>query len=80
MSLRVCDLPSSEFPRLPEDQKFEEEKYADYKPHRYYPVHLGQTLASRYRIVAKLGYGTSSTVWLVRDLELSFIQCRGIIS
>jgi hypothetical protein len=63
-----------DFLRLPEDREFEEERYSGYEPHRYYPVHLGQTFASRYRVVAKLGYGTTSTVWLARDLELSFIR------
>lgn len=73
-STRLRTVQDHHFPRLPEDKKFEEERYADYKPHRYYPVHLGQTLASRYRVVAKLGYGTTSTVWLTRDLKLSCIQ------
>ncbi|KAI4746335.1 protein kinase [Aureobasidium sp. EXF-12298] len=64
-------LQDDDFPRLPEERKFEEERYSDYEPHRYYPVHLGQTFASRHRVVTKLGYGTTSTVWLARDLELS---------
>ncbi|KAF2419577.1 protein kinase [Tothia fuscella] len=37
--------------------KFEEEKVPDYHSERFYPV------------LAKLGFGTSSTVWLCRDLE-----------
>ena len=73
-STKTSTLQDDRFPRLPEDRKFEEERYGDYKPYKYYPVHLGQTLASRYRVVAKLGYGTTSTVWLARDLELSCIQ------
>jgi serine/threonine-protein kinase SRPK3 len=33
-----------------------------------HPVHLGEEVANgRYRIVHKLGYGTSSTIWLARD-------------
>lgn len=68
-------LQDDRVPQLLEDRKFEEERYADYRPHWYYPVHLGQTLAHRYRVVANLVYGTSSTVWLARDLELSCIQC-----
>ncbi|KAL4886613.1 protein kinase [Aspergillus karnatakaensis] len=33
----------------------------------YYPVHPGDVFHSRYQVVSKLGYGTSSTVWLCRD-------------
>lgn len=31
------------------------------------PAKIGQTLNDRYRILAKLGYGAYSTVWLTRD-------------
>ncbi|THX66867.1 protein kinase [Aureobasidium pullulans] len=33
------------------------------------PVHLGEKFVPRYQVLAKLGFGTSSTVWLCRDLE-----------
>ncbi|THY03396.1 protein kinase [Aureobasidium pullulans] len=46
----------SKIPQLPHDQKFEEERYPNYKAHQYYPVQLEQTFASRYRVIAKLGY------------------------
>ena len=35
--------------------------------HNYYPVKIGQVIQNRYRVIEKLGYGTSSTVWLCRD-------------
>ncbi|KAJ7627554.1 kinase-like domain-containing protein [Mycena polygramma] len=49
---------------------------SDYVPGGFFPVKLGDVLgpegsapdSSRYRISAKLGYGTFSTVWLARDL------------
>lgn len=50
-------------------QKIEEETIPDYVASRYYPVRLGEILQDRYQIVGKLGYGTSSTVWLARDLR-----------
>ncbi|KAK1772447.1 Serine/threonine-protein kinase [Phialemonium atrogriseum] len=53
---------------LPESQKIEEETLPDYLAERFYPVHIGEVLASRYQVVGKLGYGTTSTVWLARDL------------
>ncbi|KAJ6464280.1 kinase-like domain-containing protein [Mycena vitilis] len=37
-------------------------------PGGFSPVRLGDVLASRYRIVTKLGHGSYSTVWLARDL------------
>ncbi|KAJ2913832.1 hypothetical protein MD484_g6588, partial [Candolleomyces efflorescens] len=46
----------------------EEETLPDYLAARYYPVQIGQLLDSRYQVVGKLGFGTTSTVWLARDL------------
>ncbi|KFY31260.1 hypothetical protein V493_01268 [Pseudogymnoascus sp. VKM F-4281 (FW-2241)] len=37
---------------------------------QYYPARIGDILFSRYRIVGKLGFGISSTVWLARDLHV----------
>ncbi len=53
---------------IPESLKIEEETLPDYVPGRYYPVRIGEVLASRYQVVGKLGYGMTSTVWLARDL------------
>lgn len=50
-------------------QSIEEEELPLYKPENYYPVHIGEVFLSRYQVVSKLGYGTSSTVWLCRDLK-----------
>jgi len=47
----------------------EEERLPGYKAEEYYPVHLGEVFVSRYQVLAKLGYGGGSTVWLCRDLE-----------
>lgn len=49
--------------------KIEEEKVPNYKPERFYPVRLGEVFDSRYQVVAKLGFGTASTVWFCRDLR-----------
>ncbi|PGH21432.1 hypothetical protein AJ80_03223 [Polytolypa hystricis UAMH7299] len=54
---------------LPRDVKFEEEELPDYKPEDFYPVRLGDVLESRYQVIAKLGFGVGSSVWLCRDLE-----------
>lgn len=39
-----------------------------YSPKHFYPMRLYEVLNDRYQVSAKLGWGTSSTVWLARDL------------
>ncbi|KAL2010521.1 hypothetical protein VTN00DRAFT_6328 [Thermoascus crustaceus] len=51
----------------PKEYPLEEEHTPHYNPRQYYPVEIGQVLGKRYEIILKLGYGTSSTVWLARD-------------
>lgn len=53
-------------------QSIEEEELPLYKPENYYPVDIGEVFVSRYQVVSKLGYGTSSTFWLWRDLMYVF--------
>ncbi|KAH6903322.1 kinase-like domain-containing protein [Coprinopsis sp. MPI-PUGE-AT-0042] len=44
------------------------EHYGNYCPGGYHPTHLGDTFKDgRYTVVNKLGFGSFSTVWLVRD-------------
>lgn len=45
------------------------ERLERYQPGGYHPVHIGEILAGRYRVVHKLGYGTYSTVWLTHDMQ-----------
>jgi hypothetical protein len=47
----------------------EEEKLPFYVAENFYPVKIGETFHSRYRVLGKLGYGAYSTVWLCRDLR-----------
>jgi serine/threonine protein kinase len=61
------------------------EDLAEYCQFGAHPVVLGQILPEpetcvsdkekqpQYRIIAKLGHGAFSTVWLARDLEQSFV-------
>ncbi|KAK7431825.1 hypothetical protein QQZ08_001766 [Neonectria magnoliae] len=49
----------------------EEEELPTYEARDFYPVKLGEVFQDKYQVVAKLGFGTGSTVWLCRDLQLS---------
>ena len=70
-------FPSSGFVTIPVPEKVEEEKFEWYSPTRFYPVRIGQVFESRYQVVSKVGYGTSSTVWLGRDLVFVFVTNSG---
>jgi serine/threonine-protein kinase SRPK3 len=54
---------------IPLSEKVEEEAIPGYAATRYYPVRIGQIFRNRYQVAGKLGFGTTSTVWLARDLE-----------
>ena len=47
----------------------EEETQPKYNPESFYPARLGDVLNERYKVVAKLGYGMTATVWLCKDLK-----------
>ena len=57
------------FVRIPPHEAIEEETIPDYVASRYYPVRIGEVFQNRYQVVTKLGFGTSSTAWLARDME-----------
>ncbi|KAE8372485.1 kinase-like protein [Aspergillus bertholletiae] len=61
-------FPNSGFYLLDSTARFEEEALPDYLEERYHPVHIGEIFKSQYQVVTKLGFGSSSTVWLCRDL------------
>lgn len=65
-------FPTEGFPTVEEDKLLDEELLPSYDPPDYYPVHIGDIFQDRYHVVAKLGYGTSSTVWLAWDLKYVF--------
>lgn len=66
-------FPSHGFDLVHEDQSgMEEEGLPEYNPNHFYPVRLGEVFNDRYQTMSKLGYGSSSTIWLARDLRLVF--------
>jgi len=54
---------------LPADAPIEEERIPGYEPKRFLPVNPGDLLNNRYKIVVKVGWGTTSTVWLAQDTQ-----------
>lgn len=54
---------------LATNKPFDEESLSDYEPEQFYPVNIGDTINSRYRVIGKLGFGANSTVWVCRDLS-----------
>lgn len=62
-------FPVSGFTELDPAVPIEEELLPGYIAEIYYPVRIGEVLNGRYQVVCKLGYGTTSTVWLARDLR-----------
>ncbi|CAG8122773.1 unnamed protein product [Penicillium salamii] len=48
--------------------KVEEESIPSYRPGNFYPARIGEVFNHRYQVVGKLGYGSSASVWLCRDL------------
>ncbi|EEP77012.1 predicted protein [Uncinocarpus reesii 1704] len=52
-------------------QAIEEQLLPRYHQRQYYPVKIGDTLKDQYRVIAKLGYGAYSTVWLAWDEKAS---------
>ncbi|KAH7327607.1 kinase-like domain-containing protein [Rhizoctonia solani] len=49
--------------------RLDEERIHKFDPTYWYPATVGQVLNESYKLVAKLGYGYSSTVWLAKDIS-----------
>lgn len=63
-------FPSAGFEVIPESELLEEENYADFRPGDYCPVNVGDVYGSNtYQVVGKLGFGSTSTGWLARNLQ-----------
>ncbi|OQD73305.1 hypothetical protein PENDEC_c016G01465 [Penicillium decumbens] len=62
-------FPTGGYETVPPSEVLEEERFEQFKQGQYYPANIGEVLTSRYQVIGKLGFGTTSTVWLARDLE-----------
>ncbi|KAH7014406.1 kinase-like protein [Microdochium trichocladiopsis] len=61
-------FPSSGFEIVDPSIELEEEWLPYYNKDAFYPVRIGEVLGERYQVITKLGWGTTSTVWLGHDL------------
>lgn len=52
---------------MAEGATIEKQSLPRYHERRYYPVKIGDVFKNQYRVIAKLGYGAYSTVWLAWD-------------
>ncbi|KAJ3834283.1 hypothetical protein EV361DRAFT_911423 [Lentinula raphanica] len=69
-------FPNSGYPTHSASELAEEENWAWYTPYYFYPVSIGDVLDSKYQVLLKLGYGTTSTIWLCRDLQSALIHAN----
>ncbi|KAI0199486.1 hypothetical protein F4808DRAFT_213115 [Astrocystis sublimbata] len=53
---------------IPLDVLVDEEQLPRYKPEHYYPANPGDVLNNQYELKVKIGWGSSSTVWLAQGI------------
>jgi len=66
---KPLNFSNPNFVRIPEWHKIEEETLPDYISSQYYPTRMGEVIKERYQVIGKLGFGSTSTAWLARDME-----------
>lgn len=66
---KPLNFSNPDFVRIPESHKFEEETLPDYTAAQYYPTLIGEVIKDQYQVIGKLGFGSTSTAWLARDME-----------
>lgn len=67
--METPQLSKPNFYRISPTDLIEEETPPGYVPAYYYPTWIGETIQNRYQAVGKLRFGTSSSVWLARDMR-----------
>ncbi|KAJ3538815.1 hypothetical protein NM208_g5740 [Fusarium decemcellulare] len=66
---------------LPHDTLVDEERVPGYNSKHYYPANPGDVLENRYQLDAKLGWGSSSTVWLAHDIrKISWLASKRYVA
>ncbi|KAK6209855.1 hypothetical protein QIS74_11439 [Colletotrichum tabaci] len=57
------------FPLVSDSSPLEEEHLDEFKAGQYYPANIGDVYDEKYQVLGKLGFGSTSTVWLARNLQ-----------
>ncbi|PYH47134.1 protein kinase [Aspergillus saccharolyticus JOP 1030-1] len=65
---RPLTIPHSPDPTV-WDNPIQEDGYSGYRSKDYYPAKPGEILGGRYQLITKLNWGTTSTVWMARDVR-----------
>ncbi|OAQ84122.1 CMGC/SRPK protein kinase [Purpureocillium lilacinum] len=55
---------------IPADQRVDEEGNSRYKWQHFYHPNPGEMLGGKYKLIAKMGWGQTSTVWLAEETDL----------
>lgn len=67
--LKPLNFPETGFEILTDDQLVEEDYFKDeFLAGQFYPVKIGDVYRDKYQVLGKLGFGSTSTVWLARNL------------
>lgn len=62
-------FPETGFQVLADDQLVEEDYFEDdFQAGQFYPVKIGDVYHDKYQVLGKLGFGSTSTVWLAHNL------------
>lgn len=62
-------FPSQGFDLVRQEEFVEEEGLPEHNPDHFDTVYLGEVFRGRFQTVSNLGYGSSSTIWLSKDLQ-----------
>ncbi|CAE6435674.1 unnamed protein product, partial [Rhizoctonia solani] len=59
--------------------KWDEEIIPSYKPESFYPARSRELVNETFYLISKLGFGTTSTVWLARDVRRWWWQDKYVV-
>ncbi|KAI1459204.1 kinase domain protein [Annulohypoxylon moriforme] len=62
-------FPTTGFDVIDDSYIVEEELFDGLRKGHFYPVRIGDVYASKYQVLGKLGFGSTSTVWLAQNLQ-----------
>lgn len=68
LGLAAISARGPQRPTIDCTEPIEEESLPRYHPENFYPVSIGHVFHERYKVLAKLGFGGTSTTWLAQDV------------